>query len=126
MLHSEATGPAWLRCSLAIFYMNSLRALQGCGLAAMGAGVVVACFTHKAPQRGWIALLLLLVASGAWALIEAGESSQPSNLPMFVTFLFIAPVAIAYAFRARKSAPDGAIALAAYMAPLFYRRFYSS
>jgi hypothetical membrane protein len=65
-------------------------------------------------MRGWIGVVLLLIASGALALIESGESSQPSNLPMFVTFLFIAPIAIVYSFRARRVAPDRVASLAAF------------
>jgi cytochrome bd-type quinol oxidase subunit 2 len=33
---------------------------------------------------------------------------------MFLTFLFVAPVAVTYSFRARKNAPDRLFALAAF------------
>src|SRR5438309_919757 len=95
--------------------MTSLRALQVFGLAALAAGVVVAFFTNRAPMRGWIGVVLLLVASGSWALIESRESSRPSSLPMFLTFLLVAPVAVVYSFRARRVAPDRVVALAAFV-----------
>ena len=94
--------------------MSSLRALQVLGLAALAVGVVVAFFTHRAPKRGWIGVVLLLVASGAWALIESVDSSRPTNLSMFVAFLFVAPIAIVYAFRVRRG-PDRIFALAAFV-----------
>jgi len=95
--------------------MTSLRALQAFGLAALAAGVVVSFFTHRAPMRGWIGVVLLLIASASWALIESGESSRPSNLSMFLTFLLVAPVAVVYSFRARRVAPDRVLALAAFI-----------
>jgi hypothetical protein len=94
--------------------MTSLRALQVFGLAALAVGIVIAFFAHRAPMRGWIAIVLLLVASGAWALIESGEDSRPSSLPMFLTFLFVAPIAVVYSLRANRHAPDRVTALAAF------------
>lgn len=66
-------------------------------------------------MRGWIGVVLLVVASASWALIESGDSSRPSSLPMFFTFLMVAPVAIVYSFRARRAAPDRVVALAAFV-----------
>jgi hypothetical protein len=66
-------------------------------------------------MRGWIGVVLLVVAAASWALIESGESSQPSSLPMFLTFLLIAPVAIVYSFRARRLTPDRVVALVAFV-----------
>jgi hypothetical protein len=103
--------------------MTSLRALQVFGLAALAAGVLVALFVHRAPKRGWVGVVLLLVASGAWALIESGESSRPSSLPMFIAFLFVAPVAVVYSFRARKAAPDRVVALAAFIGAFIVSAF---
>jgi FtsH-binding integral membrane protein len=95
--------------------MTSLHALQAFGLAAFAVGAVVAFFAHRAPMRGWVGVTLLVIAAAAWGLIESGESSQPSSLPMFVTFMVVAPVAIVYSLRARRTAPDRAIAFAAFL-----------
>jgi len=84
------------------------------GLAASRRRRAVALFSRRAPMRGWVGVVLLLVASLAWALIESGESSRPSSLPMFLTFLSVAPVAVVYSFRARRVAPDRVLALAAF------------
>jgi hypothetical membrane protein len=89
--------------------MTSLRTLQICGLAALAVGVTVASFSNRAPKRGWIGVVLLLVASLAWASIESGES-----LPMLATYLLVAPIAVVYPFRARRAAPDRFVALAAF------------
>jgi hypothetical protein len=89
--------------------------LQIAGLAALSAGIVVAFLMGRVPKRGWVGVMLLLVASGAWSLIDSAESSRPSSLSMFVTFLFVAPVAIVYSFLARRSAPDRIVALAAFI-----------
>lgn len=65
-------------------------------------------------MRGWIGVVLLVIASASWALIQSGESSRPPSLAMFVTFLLVGPVAVVYAFRARRVAPDRIFALAAF------------
>jgi hypothetical protein len=93
--------------------MNPLHIFPIVSFAAMIAGVFGACFTHKAPSRGWIGVLLLLLAALAWMLIEADARSL-SNLPMSVLFEFISPVAVVYSFRSRRHAPDKLIALAAF------------
>ncbi len=59
-----------------------------------------------APHRHAIGIVLLVVAAFAWALIEAGGTSSSSNLPVFLAFLLIAPVAVAYSFKARRVAPS--------------------
>jgi uncharacterized protein YjeT (DUF2065 family) len=94
--------------------MASFPALPVFGLVAFAAGVAIAFFTHRVPTRGWIAVVLLLLASTAWALIESGESSRPSSFPMLLTFMVLAPVAIVYSFRARRRAPDRLLALAGF------------
>jgi drug/metabolite transporter (DMT)-like permease len=95
--------------------MTSLRTLDMFGLAALAVGVVLAILSHRVPKRGWIGVVLLIVASLAWAFIDAGDSAQPSRLPMFLAFLLVAPVAVVYSFRARRSAPDRVPALAAFV-----------
>jgi hypothetical membrane protein len=65
-------------------------------------------------MSGRAGVLLLLVASVAFVLIEPKEDSRPSHLSMFVAFLFLAPVAVVYSFRARRRAPDRLLALAAF------------
>jgi hypothetical protein len=57
----------------------------------------------------------LLVAGLLWAGIETGESSRPSNVPMFVAFLVLAPIAIAYSFCSKRAAPDRVAAKAAFI-----------
>jgi hypothetical membrane protein len=74
-------------------------------------------------MRGWVGVVLLLVASLAWALVEAGESSRPSSFPMFLTFLLVAPVSVVYSFRARRVAPDRVVALAAFAGSLVVAAF---
>jgi hypothetical membrane protein len=95
--------------------MTSLRTLDVFGLAALAVGVVLAVCSHRMPKRGWVGVILLVAASLAWALIDVGDSSQPSRLPMFMAFLLIAPVAVVYSVRARRSAPDRVPALAAFV-----------
>ena len=74
-------------------------------------------------MRGWVGIVLLLAAGLAWAFIETGESSRPSNLPMFLTFLLLAPVAVVYSFRARRVAPDRRTALAAFVGSFIVAAF---
>jgi hypothetical protein len=66
-------------------------------------------------MRGSVAVSLVIVAALAWTLIDAGENSRPSSLPMFLCFFLIAPVAVVYAFRARRVAPDRTMALAGFV-----------
>ena len=94
--------------------MTSLRTLQVFGLIALAAGIVLSVVSHRAPSRGWVGILLLLLAGSAWALIETSDNSRPSNLPMFLSFLFLAPIATVYSFRARRVAPDRMTATAAF------------
>jgi hypothetical membrane protein len=94
--------------------MTSLRTLQMLDFAALAVGVVLAILSHRFPKRGWIGVLLLLAACLACALINVGDSSQPTHLWMVVAFLVIAPIAVVYSFRARRVAPDRVPALAAF------------
>ncbi len=103
--------------------MTSLRTLQVLGLGAVGAGAALSVITRRAPMRGWVGVVLLLVATLAWALIESGESSRPSSLPMFLAFLLLAPVAVVYSFRARRAAPDRLAATAAFVGSFIVAAF---
>lgn len=103
--------------------MDSLPTLQILGLAAVAVGVAIAILSRRAPARGWVGVVLLLVAALAWALIDAGESSPSPSLPMFLTFLLVAPVAVVYSFRARRVAPDRVAALAAFAGLFFVAAF---
>ena len=94
--------------------MTSLRAIQVFGFAALAGGIIVAFLIRRVPMRGWAGVVLLMIASGAWALIDQRDDSQPSSLPMFIAFLFVSPIAIVYSFRARRLAPDRVIARAAF------------
>ena len=103
--------------------MTSLRTMQILGLLSLGAGSAVSLVSRRVPARGWAAVALLVAAAGAWACIETGEASRPSSLPMFLTFLLLAPVAISYSFRARRTAPDRAAATAAFVGSFLVAAF---
>src|ERR1035438_7760133 len=104
--------------------MESLRAAQIFGLASLAVGIVLAMFSRRLPKRGWIGVILLLVASLAWMLIDRDSSSpQASSLPMFTAFLFIAPIAVVYSFRARRAAPDRTVAMAAFVGSFLVAAF---
>ena len=92
--------------------MDSFRAIQASGLAALAAGVAIAFIARRLPMRGWVGVLLLLSASASFVLID---SSGPPHLAMLLIFLFIAPVAGVYALRARRHAPDRVVATAAFV-----------
>ena len=92
--------------------MPSLRAFQVCGFVALAVGLIVSIISSRAPKRGWVGIVLLLVSALAWTLIETGESS--TNLSMIAAFMLISPVAIVYSFRSRRLAPDRAVAKAAF------------
>ena len=62
-------------------------------------------------------------AGGAWACIEPGEFARPSSLPMFLTFLLLAPVAIVYSFRVSRAAPDRLPATAAFLGSILIGAF---
>jgi len=85
---------------------------------------VVSFFTQRAPRRGWVGVLLLLIASVALMLVDPKEDWRPSRLSMFLTFLFVAPVAGVYSFRARRLAPDRVIALAAFAGSFIVAAFW--
>ena len=91
---------------------------------AMCAGVWGAFFTPKVPSRGWVGVVLLLLAALAWMLIDTGENSQSSSLPMTALFEFIAPIAIVYSFRSRRHAPDRLLALAAFVGSFIVGGFF--
>jgi len=71
-----------------------------------------------------IAVCLVSASALAWALIESGESSRPSSLSMFLSFLVIAPIAVVYAFRARRTAPDRTMALAGFVGSFIVGAFF--
>jgi len=91
------------------------------GLIASGIGVVVGTM-RRLPMRGWVAGALLIVAALPLALmyllIPPGHSS-PSNLPVFLAFMFAAPLAVTYSIRARRTAPDRLAAWTAFVASFF-------
>jgi hypothetical membrane protein len=115
----------WLKTFSAVSNpMDSLRTFQSCGLSALAAGVAISFFTRRAPVRGWIGVLMLLIASVALVLIDPKEDSRPSHLSMLVTFLLVAPVAVVYSFRAPKAAPDRTVALAAFAGSFIVTGFW--
>jgi hypothetical protein len=103
--------------------MTSLRTMQILGLMAFAVGSAASFASRRVPVRGWAAVALLVAAAGAWACIEGGESSRPSSIPMFLTFLLLAPVAIVYSFRARRTAPDRVAAIAAFVGSFLVAAF---
>lgn len=81
--------------------------------AATIVGICTVPFARKVPSYGWVAITLLLLSALAFILIESGAGL--SSLPMSMLFLFIAPTAVVYSFRARRHAPDRLTALAAFV-----------
>ena len=75
-------------------------------------------------MRGWLGILLLLIASVALVFIDPKEDSRPAHLSMFATFLLVGPVAVVYSFRARKRAPDRIVALAAFAGSFILAAFW--
>ena len=94
---------------------SDLPTIQFCGLAAVAFGITTGFLFRRAPKRGWVGVLLLLVASLAWSRIDSGETAEPSSLGMTVTFLALSPIAVIYSFRARRNAPDKLFASAAFI-----------
>jgi uncharacterized membrane protein len=87
-------------------------------LAAYAVGVVAAALVRHLPARGWVAIILLLPPAFAFSQIDPRDALRPSNYPFFILFMFSSPVAVAYAFRARKFAPDRGPARAAFVGAL--------
>jgi len=92
---------------------TALHKLQIYGLTAFSIGLFAAICLRRAPARGWVAIILQLVAAGAWSLIESTDNSRDPSIIMLMIFMGIAPIAIVYSWRARKTAPDRLTALAA-------------
>jgi len=95
--------------------MTSLRTLQVLGLVAVGFGIMLSVVSRRVPMRGWVGVVLLLVAAVTWACIDSENTSRPTSLPMYLSFLLLSPVAVVYSFRARRVAPDHVAAVAAFM-----------
>ncbi|MEI9865781.1 MAG: hypothetical protein WDN00_14750 [Limisphaerales bacterium] len=68
--------------------------------------------------------LVALAGSVGMDVIDAGDSSHPSRLPMAILFGLIAPVAIVYSFRSRRHAPDKLTALAAFVGSFIIAGFF--
>jgi len=79
-------------------------------------GIVAGIFIRKIPMRGWVAVLLLILSALCWTFSEPNDSAVNERTWLLPCFMFIAPVAIIYSFRARKSAPDRLFARAAFFA----------
>ena len=90
---------------------------------AVMAGGAIALFTGRWPARGWVGVILLLIAASGMLLIQVGGGNR-ANLPMAVVFWLCAPVAVVYSIRARKHAPDRAIAKGAFVGALFIGVFF--
>ena len=58
---------------------------------------------------------MLLSATASFVLIDSEGSPNLAHLAMLLIFLFIAPVAVAYVFRARRRAPDRVVAMAVFV-----------
>jgi hypothetical protein len=67
--------------------MTSFSTTIICDIAALSLGVLLAVFATRVPKRGWVGLVLLVSSALAWSLIDSGDSSQPSRLPMLLIFL---------------------------------------
>ena len=104
--------------------MDSLTLFPILSFAALVVGVSIVFFARGFPSRGWVGVVLLLVAAVAWMLIEAGESSRSSSLTMSMLFWLTAPIAVVYSFRARRHAPDRLPALAAFVGSFIIGGFF--
>jgi uncharacterized membrane protein len=92
-------------------------------LAAYAVGIVAAALVRHLPARGWAAIILLLPPVFAFTQIDPRDVLHPSNFPFFILFMFSSPAAVAYAFRARKRAPDRGPARAAFVGALILGSF---
>ena len=88
--------------------MPSPRTLQRLGLAALGVGSVISTFFRRAQIRAWAGIVLLLLTALAWNFAGSGRGSPSSELP----FIFLAPIAMAYSFRANDVVSNRVVALA--------------
>jgi hypothetical membrane protein len=93
--------------------MDSFRTEQVVAAIAFSIGCGGTFVTSRAPKRGWVGVVLLVVASLAWALIEADPMRE--SFSMLVVFLIMAPIAVVYSFKARRSAPDKTLATAGFV-----------
>jgi hypothetical protein len=66
--------------------------------------------------RGWVAALLLIVSALFWSVSEPDDNSADTRAWTLPCFMFTAPIALIYSFRARKLAPDRLLARAAFFA----------
>lgn len=70
------------------------------------AGTVAGTLVRRVPLRGWMAALLLILSALFWAVSEPSESAADTRTWTLPCFMFTAPIAVIYSFRARKLAPD--------------------
>jgi hypothetical protein len=89
--------------------MSNLKTMSLFATGAFGAGLAVALFARRLPLRGWVGVVLLMLAALFFSLTETGDDSGASGLAMMYCFFFLAPVAVMYSFRARR-APDRLLA----------------
>jgi hypothetical protein len=61
-----------------------------------------------------MAALVLILSALFWAVSEPGESAADTRTWTLPCFMFTAPIAVIYSFRARKLAPDRLLARAAF------------
>ncbi len=95
--------------------MAHLYALLAMTFAPFVVGVTASIFVHRVPRHGWVGLLLVLLSGLFWGLSEPSDSSAPERLWTLPCFTFFAPVAVIYAFRSHKVAPDRLFATAAFI-----------
>ena len=65
-------------------------------------------------MRGWIAAVLLIFSALLWAAREPGDNAADTRGWTLHCFMFTAPIAVIYSFRALKLAPDRLLARAAF------------
>src|SRR5882724_2396797 len=82
---------------------------------SLAVGIFAAFFARKFPSRGWVGIVLLLVAGMALSLVEPGNSAGTTRSSMSILFLLVAPFAVVYSFRTKRHAPDRLPALAAFV-----------
>jgi hypothetical protein len=79
-------------------------------------GIIVGVFVRKVPMRGWIAISLLILSALFWTLGEPNDNSTHERVWLLHCFIFTAPIAVIYSFRAHILAPDRLLARAAFFA----------
>lgn len=77
-------------------------------------GVIAGIFIRGIPMRGWMGTLLLVISAALWMFSQPDDSAAPGRTWLLPCFMLVAPFTVTYCFRARKKAPDRALATGAF------------